>query len=56
MFNDEAFEALEAGVPVEEIQSIDAAPRLNRIATTEEYEEFTEEVETDIEEQLRAKY
>jgi len=54
--NDEAFEALEAGVPVEEIQSIDAAPRLNRIATTEEYEEFTEDVEDSIEEQLREKY
>ena len=55
-FHDEAFEALEAGVPVEEIQSIEAAPRLNRIATTEEYEEFTEDVEDSIEEQLREKY
>ncbi|MFB6192526.1 MAG: V-type ATP synthase subunit A, partial [Haloarculaceae archaeon] len=57
-FNDEAFDALDAGVPVEEIQDIDAAPRLNRIATTpdEEYEAFVEELESDIAEQLREKY
>ena len=55
-FSDEAFEALQAGVPVDEIQSIDAAPRLNRIATTEEYEAFTEDVEESIESQLREKY
>jgi len=34
-FNDEAFEALEAGVPVEEIQDVDAAPQLNRMGTAE---------------------
>jgi V/A-type H+-transporting ATPase subunit A len=55
-FSDEAFDALQAGVPVDEIQSIDAAPRLNRIATTEEYEAFTEDVEESIESQLREKY
>ncbi|MFD1647068.1 ATP synthase subunit A [Haloarchaeobius litoreus] len=57
-FNDEAFEALDAGVPVEEIQNIDAAPQLNRIATTEddEAEEFTEELEANITEQLRELY
>jgi V/A-type H+-transporting ATPase subunit A len=55
-FNDEAFRALEAGVPVEEIQSIDAAPRLNRMATAEEYEEFIAEVEEEITEELRGKY
>ena len=55
-FSDEAFEALQAGVPVDEIQSIDAAPRLNRIATTEEYEAFTEDVEESIESQFREKY
>ncbi|MFC4406850.1 ATP synthase subunit A [Haloarchaeobius iranensis] len=57
-FNDEAFEALDAGVPVEEIQNIDAAPQLNRIATTEdeEAEEFTDELEADITEQLRELY
>ena len=55
-FSDEAFDALQAGVPVDEIQSIDAAPRLNRIATTEEYEGFTEDVEESIESQLREKY
>ncbi|MFC6939973.1 ATP synthase subunit A [Salinirubellus sp. GCM10025818] len=55
-YNDEAFRALEAGVPVEEIQSIDAAPRLNRMSTAEEYEEFIAEVEGEITEELREKY
>ncbi|PSP88707.1 ATP synthase subunit A [Halobacteriales archaeon QS_4_69_34] len=55
-YHDEAFAALDAGVPVEEITSIDAAPRLNRIGTTEEYEPFIEEIESDIEHQLGDKY
>ncbi len=54
--NDEAFNALDAGVPVEEIQSIEAAPRLNRIGTAEDYESFISEVEANIEEQLRELY
>lgn len=57
-FNDEAFEALDAGVPVDEITSIDAVPRLNRIATTpdEEAAEFVVELTEDIANQLREKY
>lgn len=55
-YNDEAFAALDAGVPVEEITDIDAAPRLNRIGTTAEYEEFIDDVESNIESQLREKY
>ena len=55
-FNDAAFEALEAGVPVEEIIDIDAAPRLNRIGTTAEYDEFIDELESDIRTQLEEKY
>ncbi|WP_408956938.1 ATP synthase subunit A [Natrinema sp. 74] len=55
-FNDEAFEALEAGVPVEEIQDVDAAPRLNRMGTAEEWDEFIDEIESDLETQLRALY
>ena len=55
-FNDEAFAALDAGVPVEEITDIDAAPRLNRIGTTEDYESFIEDVEESIEQQLGEKY
>jgi V/A-type H+-transporting ATPase subunit A len=57
-FSDEAFEALEAGVPVDEIQSIDAAPRLNRIGTTpdDEADEFVAEIEEEIKEQLRELY
>jgi V/A-type H+-transporting ATPase subunit A len=57
-FNDEAFEALDAGVPVEEIQDIDATPQLNRVGTTpdDEAEEFVSDVEDDIAEQLRELY
>ncbi|MFC7047126.1 ATP synthase subunit A [Halobacteriaceae archaeon GCM10025711] len=55
-FNDEAFEALDAGVPIEEITAIDAAPRLNRIGTAEEYEEFVNDLEERITEQLRELY
>jgi V/A-type H+-transporting ATPase subunit A len=57
-FNDEAFDALDAGVPVPEITGIDAAPQINRIATTEdeEYEEFVSDLEDDLVEQIRALY
>ncbi|MFW6458830.1 MAG: V-type ATP synthase subunit A, partial [Halodesulfurarchaeum sp.] len=55
-FNDEAVDALDAGVPVDEIADIEAAPRLNRIGTTDEYESFVEDLERDIEEQLRGTY
>ncbi|SFF82006.1 V/A-type H+-transporting ATPase subunit A [Halopelagius inordinatus] len=55
-FNDEAFKALEAGVPVEEIISIDAAPRLNRIGVQEDYEEYVAELKDEIAEQLREQY
>ncbi|WP_135534866.1 ATP synthase subunit A [Halostella pelagica] len=55
-FNDEAFEALDAGVPVDEITAIEAAPRLNRIGTTEEYESFIDEIEADMTDELRELY
>ena len=57
-YNDEAFRALEAGVPVEEITDIDAAPRINRIATQpdDEAEQFVEELREDITNQLRELY
>ncbi|WP_430504305.1 ATP synthase subunit A [Haloparvum sp. PAK95] len=55
-FNDEAFSALEAGVPVDEIIAIDAAPRINRINVQDDYEEYVEELKADIKEQLRALY
>ncbi len=55
-FNEEAFDALEAGVPVEEIIAIDAAARLNRMNTQENYEEYIEELKGDIAEQLRELY
>ncbi|MFC7237431.1 ATP synthase subunit A [Saliphagus sp. GCM10025317] len=55
-FNDEAFEALDAGVPVDEIQDVDAAPRLNRMGTAEDWHEFIDELESDLESQIRALY
>jgi len=57
-FNDEATDALDAGVPVDEITSVDAIPRLNRIGTTpdDETDEFVSELEDDITEQLRELY
>jgi V/A-type H+-transporting ATPase subunit A len=57
-FNDEAFEALDAGVPVDEITDADALPRLNRIGTTpdDEAAAFVDDLEADVTEQLRALY
>ncbi|MHC3438118.1 ATP synthase subunit A [Natrialbaceae archaeon A-gly3] len=55
-FNDEAFEALDAGVPVEEIQNVEAAPRLNRMGTAEEWTEFIDELEANLAEQIRELY
>jgi V/A-type H+-transporting ATPase subunit A len=57
-FDDEAFDALDAGVPVDEITDIEALPRLNRIGTTpdDEADEFVDELEEDITEQLRTLY
>ncbi|TSD15296.1 ATP synthase subunit A [Haloglomus irregulare] len=55
-FNDEAFDALDAGVPVEEIIDIDAAPRLNRMGVAEDYDEFIDELEAQIETELGELY
>ncbi|ADD04950.1 A-type ATP synthase subunit A [Natrialba magadii ATCC 43099] len=55
-FNDEAFDALEAGVPVEEITDVDATPRLNRMNTSDEWNEFIDELESELEEQIRSLY
>ncbi|WP_207586817.1 ATP synthase subunit A [Halomontanus rarus] len=55
-FNDEAFNALEAGVPVEEIGSVDAAPQLNRMGVAEEWNEFIDDLEDSLEEQIRELY
>jgi V/A-type H+-transporting ATPase subunit A len=55
-FNDEAFDALDAGVPIEEIIAIDAVPRLNRIGVQDDWEEYVEELEDDIASQLRELY
>jgi len=55
-FNDEAFDALEAGVPVEEITDVEALPRINRIGVQEEYEAYMDELKDSITEQLRELY
>ncbi|ERG95328.1 ATP synthase subunit A [Haloquadratum walsbyi] len=55
-FNDEAFEALDAGVPVDEIVNIDATPRLNRIGVQEDYEEYIATLKEDIATQLQELY
>ncbi|AFK18041.1 ATP synthase subunit A [Haloferax mediterranei ATCC 33500] len=55
-FNDEAFKALEAGVPVEEIQAIEAVPRLNRIGVQEDWGAYIEDLKAEITEQLRELY
>ncbi|PSP15562.1 V-type ATP synthase subunit A [Halobacteriales archaeon QH_10_67_13] len=57
-FNDEAFAALDASVPVEEITEIDAPARLTRAGTTpdDEIDAFLDEVETEITEQLQELY
>ncbi|ELZ58602.1 MULTISPECIES: ATP synthase subunit A [Halorubrum] len=55
-FSDEAFDALDAGVPVEEIVDTEAAPRINRIGVQEDYEEYIEELKADITEELRSLY
>ena len=55
-YDTEAFAALDAGVPIDEITNIDAAPRLNRIGTQDEWEEYVDELEADIEAQLRELY
>ncbi len=54
--NDEAFEALDAGVPVEEIAAVEAAPRINRIGTAEEWNEFIDELEADLKSEIRGLY
>ena len=55
-FNDEAFNALDAGVPVDEIQAVDATPRLNRMGTAEEWDDFIDELEADIADEIRGLY
>ncbi|WP_336024471.1 ATP synthase subunit A [Halobellus salinisoli] len=55
-FHDEAFDALEAGVPVEEIIDVESVPRINRIGVQEDYEEYVDELKSDIADELRSLY
>ncbi|WP_253736498.1 ATP synthase subunit A [Halohasta salina] len=55
-YNDEAFDALDAGVPVEDLVSLESTPQINRIGVQEDYEEYVEELKEDITEELRGMY
>ena len=57
-FHDEAFEALDSGVPIDEIQSIEGPPELNRAGTTpdDEIEAYLSDVEEIITTELRELY
>ncbi|WP_018257106.1 ATP synthase subunit A [Halomicrobium katesii] len=55
-YNDEAFDALDAGVPVEELTDLETVPRLNRIGVQEEYNEYIDELEADIESEIQELY
>jgi len=54
--NDEAFDALDAGVPVEDLTSLESAPQINRIGVQEDYEEYVAELKDDITEEIRGMY
>ncbi len=51
-FGEQAFEALDEGVPAEDIQSVDSKDRLFDIPTTEDWEALTEEIEEQIEKEI----
>jgi len=57
-YHDEAFDALDAGVPIDEIQEVDGPARLNRAGTTpdDEVDEFLAEVEEQMTDELRELY
>ena len=55
-FNEEAFEALEAGVPVEQIVDVESISRLNRMNTQEDFENYIDELKDDIADELREHY
>ena len=51
-FNDLAFEALDAGVPVDEIQNVDSAPRMFNIPTEDDWEPLAEEIDQGLDEEF----
>jgi len=51
-FNDLAFEALDTGVPVEEIQNVDSAPRMFNIPTEDDWEPLAEEIDQGLDEEF----
>ena len=55
-YNDEAFDALDAGVPVEDLVSLESTPQINRIGVQEDYEEYVADIKEDITEELRGMY
>jgi len=55
-YNDEAFDALDAGVPVEELTDLDSVPQLNRIGVQEDWGEYIDDLEADIEAEIQELY
>jgi len=55
-YNDEAFAALDAGVPVEDLTDLDSVPQLNRIGVQEDYNEYIDDLEADIEAEIQELY
>jgi V/A-type H+-transporting ATPase subunit A len=51
-FNDLAFDALDAGVPVDEIQNVESAPRLFDIPTEDDWEPLAEEIDEGLDEEF----
>jgi len=49
-FNDLAFDSLDDGVPIEEIQEVDSPPRLFDIPTEDDWEPLVEEIDEELEE------
>ncbi|MFW5928965.1 MAG: ATP synthase subunit A [Halobacteriota archaeon] len=48
-YNEHAFEALDSGVPVDEIEDVESAPRLFDVATTEDWEPLADEISDQME-------
>lgn len=55
-FGEEAFEALDSGIPIEEIQDVDSRDRLFDIPTTEDWEPLVDELDQEIEQELAQLY
>ncbi|MFB6283037.1 MAG: ATP synthase subunit A [Halobacteria archaeon] len=55
-FNDQAFEALDYGVPIDEINDVEASTRFFDIPTEEDWEPLAEEIENQMQEEFEELY